>query len=145
MIRRALVPLAMLGLAACGGGGAKDVTVSDAEVRLPIVAGRPGAAYFTLTGGGQATRLVSVESPAAARIELHSNAMVGGHMEMHRLDGVPVGAGEKISFAPTGDHAMLFGVAPTLKPGDTTRLTFRFEKGAPVTVEARVAAGTDAH
>lgn len=145
MIRRALIPLAVLGLAACGGGGQKDVGVTDAEVRLPIVPGRPGAAYFTLTGGGQPTRLVSVEGPAATRIELHSNAMVGGHMEMHRLDGVVIAPGQTVRFAPAGDHAMLFGVAPTLKPGDTTRLTFRFEKGAPVTVEARVTAGTDSH
>ncbi|MBU3076546.1 copper chaperone PCu(A)C [Sphingomonas quercus] len=145
MVRRTLTLMAAFGLAACGGGGGKEVSVTDAEVRLPVVPGRPGAAYFTVTAGGQATRLVSVEGPAATRIELHSNTNVNGHMEMHRLDGVALAAGQKISFAPTGNHAMLFGVPPTLKPGDTTRLTFRFEKGVPVTAEAKVVAGTDAH
>lgn len=143
-LARILAPLLFLGVAACGGGAEQDPSVSDAWIRLPVVPGRPGAAYFTLVGGSKPTRLVSVEGPAAERIELHSSSMAGGHMTMERLDGVTLDKGAKVSFAPEGNHAMLFGVSPTLKPGDRTRLTFRFEKGTPVTAEAKVvAAGGD--
>lgn len=142
--RLALIAIALT-LAACGKGGGGAPAVTDAWVRLPAAAGRPGAAYFTVTGGSEATRLVAVESPLAERIELHRMAMDRGRMTMQRLNGVDLAPGQRVAFAPAGNHGMAFGLTADAKAGGTTRLTFRFEKGAPVTAEAKlVAAGDDA-
>lgn len=142
--RPALLALT-LALAACGGGDGSAPVVTDAWIKLPAVAGRPGAAYFTVAGGADPARLVAVESPVSERIELHRMAMEKGHMVMQRLNGVDLTPGRKVAFAPAGNHGMVFGLTPQAKPGGTTRLTFRFEKGAPVTAEAKiVAAGDDA-
>lgn len=144
MTRAALLALALT-LGACGKGGDGAPAVTDAWIKLPAVAGRPGAAYFTITGGSAPARLVAVESPVAERIEMHRMGMEKGRMTMLRMDGVALAAGQKLAFAPVGNHGMVFGLTEAAKAGGTTRLTFRFEKGAPVTAEAKiVAAGDDA-
>lgn len=143
---RRLTALSLLGLlAGCGSSGPQQVIASDAWVRLPAVPGRPGAGYFTLTGGATARRLVAVESPQARRVEMHQSGMDHGRMTMRRLDGVDVAAGAVTAFAPEGNHLMIFGIDPRVRAGGLMRLSFRFEKGQPVTAEARVvAAGDDA-
>ncbi len=118
--------------AACSGE--RPIEITDARVQLPVIAGRPGAAYFTVSGGAPGTRLVSVSSPAFKRIELH-DSMANG---MRRLDAVSVG--ERLSFAPGGRHAMLFGIAPGAKASDRIPLVFRFEPGGSVEVAAAVTA-----
>ncbi len=145
--RTALGLVLCLGLlpAGCGPGTPARVAVEQAWVRLPVVAGRPGAAYFTLTGGGTPVRLVAVETPSADHVELHEGGMSGGRMTMRRLDGVDLGPGATVAFKPGGDHAMVFGIKRNVAAGGTMRLAFRFERGKPLVADARVvAAGDDA-
>ena len=58
-----LFPFVAFALTSCGGP--KDVTVDHGWVRLPVVAGRPAAAYFTLHGGKQGAILIAVSSADA--------------------------------------------------------------------------------
>ena len=119
-------------------------TIADAWVRLPAVAGRPGAAYFTLTGGRNSVTLVSVRSPAAIRSELHeSMAGHSGAMTMMPLKQVHVPAAERVAFAPGGRHVMLFDVNPTLRPGGKTTLTLAFADGTTVDTQAAVRGAGD--
>lgn len=138
-----MLPLAAVALAACQPK-AQDVSVEDAWVRLPPVADRPAAAYFTVRGGAKAERLVAVESAKASRIELHEGGMADGMMTMRQIDGVNVPAGGEAKFESGGNHAMLFGVAPDVQPGGAMPLTFRFASGKTVEVSARTQAVGDA-
>lgn len=102
-------------------------TVENAWVRLPAVAGRPGAAYATITGDAQDGALVRITSPDIARIELHES--VKGHAAMDGMRPVarlPVGRHADVQLAPGGMHAMLFGLRETLRPGGRVTLTFHF-------------------
>lgn len=137
------LPLAAFALAACQPG-AQDVSVDDAWVRLPPVAGRPAAGYFTLHGGAKADRLVAVTSAKAGRVELHESGMAGGMMTMRAIDGADVPAGGEVKFAPGGNHAMLFDVAADVRPGGTIPLSFRFASGKTLEVAARAQAAGDA-
>lgn len=122
---------------------AAGVKVTDAVVRLAAVPGRPAAGYFTLAGGP--ATLTGVTSPLAARIELHSSSMAGGVMRMDALPAVNLLAGETVRFAPGGNHLMIFGLRPDVKPGATVQLDFRFADGRVVRTTARtVAPGGDA-
>lgn len=145
--RIACVPiLAAAALVGCSRGAPETTEVRNPWVRLASVPGRPAAAYFTLAGGTEPSRLVAIESPRVANIELHTMRMEGGMTTMARLDGADVPAEGEVAFAPGGNHAMLFGVDPALKPGDTLALSFRFAKGAPIALDAKVvAAGTSAY
>lgn len=135
---------ALLPLAACDTAPkAPEVAVSEAWVRLPAVAGRPGAAYFTLTSNGAPTKLVSVTSPDVERIELHDSMSEGGMMKMAPLTDTAFPADGKMEFAPGGKHAMLFGIDPKIQPGGKIRLTFTFDPAPAVTAEAEARAAGD--
>ena len=120
------------------------VEVEKAWVQLPAVPGRPGAGYFTLMSNNDPTKLVSVTSPRAERIELHQTMLENGVARMRPAQDLVFPDALRMVFEPGGRHAMLFGVDPALKPGDKIPLTFRFEPASPVTIEAEVRAfGTD--
>jgi copper(I)-binding protein len=109
-------------------------------VRLNPVPGRPSAGYLTITGGGQPDRLTGVSAPGV-RIEMHSMSMNGGVMAMARLDSLAVPAGDRIAFAPGGNHLMIFGLAPGAK---TLPITLGFASGKTVRVVAEVRAAAAA-
>lgn len=121
------------------------ITVSRVRFREPLVAGRPGVAWLTLTGGLQDDRLLSVSSPAAERVEIHDHVfvhgrdeqghMTPGHMRMVKLDSVDVPKGEQVVFKSGGKHLMLFAYQPLPRFG-VLPLTLTFEKLGVMDVEA---------
>lgn len=134
---------ATLLIAGCHRQPAAGLTVTGAWVRLPAVAGRPGAAYFTVQGGTAGDRLTAVDSPSAERAELHEGGMKNGMMTMRPLRDVGVPGGGSVVFAPGGNHAMLFGIDPALRSGGTLPLRFRFASGATRTAAAKIVAAGD--
>lgn len=144
-MRAFLVPvIACAFLAACEQKP-ETMIVQDATVRLPAVAGRPGAAYFTLNGGPTDDRLISVSTPMAVRTELHDMTMTGGVMRMTPIEGgIPLPAGGKIVFESGGKHVMLYDVSPKARAGGMIPIQFRFASGALLDAEAKVvAAGSE--
>ena len=127
-MKRFALALCLL-LAGCGA--AQPIRIADARVQLPVIAGRPGAAYFTITGP-ETLRLLAVASPSVERSELH-DSMANG---MARLEAVPVGDG--LAFAPGGRHAMLFGIRPDIQAGDRILFSFQFDGATPVEVQVLV-------
>ena len=114
--------------------------VEDAWVRLPAVSSRPGAAYFTVKGGNEATSLLGVSSPAAVRTELHEMKHEGGMMTMSPLKDVAIPAGGTVKFEPGGKHVMLYDLSPELRAGGKIPLRLAFANGKTVEVEAELRA-----
>lgn len=135
--------LLLLLLTACG---AKPVEgVNDAQISLPAVPGRPGAAYFTLQGGEKDNRLMQVTSPQVIRTELHESKMADGVMSMIAIEsGVAVPSGGTIKFEPGGKHAMLFDINPAVKSGSKIKLNFTYADGRVIEADATVKAAGDA-
>lgn len=148
-MNRSIFALGLLAsLTACSGQkqtpAQQALSVTDAVVRLPAVEGRPAAAYFTIHGGKTPDRLTAVSSPSAATIELHESGTEGGVMRMEPITGADVQAGGEAVFKPGGNHAMVFGIDPAVKPGETIALHFIFQSGASIDAKAQtVAAGDD--
>jgi hypothetical protein len=108
----------------------------------PAVAGTNGVGYMILANHGRATDLLEkVETPLAARVEMHSTSMAGGVMSMKKEDKVAVPAGGKTTFGPGAYHLMLIGLTRTLKPGDQVPATLSFASGAKVKVAFAVSSG----
>jgi periplasmic copper chaperone A len=134
----AVALLAFLFLAGCGRGGEPEVSAAAVWVRLPAAAGQPGSAYFTLQGGAEGTKLVGVSSPLVRRIELHESETKAGVARMKKRREVEFPSRGGLRFEPGGRHAMLFGIADSVKPGGRIPLTFAFNTAPPVTVDAEV-------
>lgn len=132
----ALLPALAL-LAACGQG-APAVNVTDGVVRLPAVAGNPGAAYFTLRTNHTPMRLLGVSSPQIQRIELHESEMAGGRMRMGPIQDTSFPAEGVKVFEEGGPHAMLFGINPAVRAGSTVRINFEFDNAPDVSVDVPV-------
>lgn len=144
---RSAVPIlaALLALPACDRAPAEPrVTVEDAVVVLPVLPGRPGAAYFMLRTNNDPTRLTGVVSPRIGRIELHETVTERSVARMRPLSNPTFGPDEPLAFAAGGRHAMLFDIDPAARPGGTIPLTFSFQPAPPVTVEAEVRAAGQA-
>lgn len=126
--------------------GSQQPHVMDAWVRLPAVSSRPAAGFFLVHGTPKADALVSVSSPKAQRIEMHSMTEENGVMRMRAEASFAVPAKGELKFVPGGSHLMIFGLAADVKPGDKLPLTFTFKSGAKVTLNAdtRSAASTPA-
>lgn len=121
-----------------------ELGADDAWVRLPAVAGRPGAAYFTVKGGAQATSLVAVSSPLAIRAEIHEMKHEGEMMTMAPVKDVAIAAGGTVEFNPGGKHVMLFDLSPSVRAGGTLPLRLSFADGKTIEVNAAVRAAGDA-
>ena len=115
-----------------------EVQVREAWVRLPATPAQPGAAYFTLEGNMEGTRLLDVTSPLVRWVELHESVEKKGVTRMERRKEVEFPSRGALEFEPGGRHAMLFGINPSVKPGTALPLTFSFNNAPPVTVDAEV-------
>lgn len=121
-----------------------ELGADDAWVRLPAVSGRPGAAYFTVQGGAQATSLVAVSSPAAIRAEIHEMKQEDSMMTMAPVKDVAIPAGAKVEFKSGGKHVMLYDLSPSVRAGGTIPLRLSFADGKTIEVNAAVRAAGDA-
>ena len=120
-----------------------ELAVEDAWVRLPAVAGRPGAAYFTVKAGDKADTLLAVSTPAALRAELHESVSKDGRTSMQPIRDVSVPARGTLAFTPGGKHVMLFDLGPNVKGGERIPLALSFAGGKRIEVQARVAGAGD--
>ncbi len=144
MIRTVPMLACLLALAACNQPSTEAaVIVEDAVVTLPVVPGRPGAAYFTVRTSGPENRLMAIASPRIGRIELHETVTENQVSRMVPLRDSTITAGRPLKFEPGGGHAMLFEIDPSLTVGGTVPLVFHFDPAEPVTVEAQVRSAGD--
>jgi copper(I)-binding protein len=111
-------------------------------VARPSYPGQPsGAAYFSIENRGSTLdKLISISSPIAKSVQIHTMSMEGGVMKMREADGIEIKPSSKIIMQPgNGYHIMLIGLKQPLKPGDKFPLTLTFEKAGklrvPVVVE----------
>lgn len=115
-----------------------DVTVNSPWARATIIAGRPGAAYLSLTSG-TGDRLVALNTPAAKTVMIHAvEADANGVSRMMHLDGLDLPPGEPVTLAPGGMHLMLMELPQQLEEGTHFPLTLTFETAGQITVQVPV-------
>lgn len=91
--------------------------------------------------GGAADRLISVQSTAAAHIDIHeSRSDERGVMRMGAVPGgLSVPAHGTVTLAPGGLHLMVMDVAAPLSVGQRVPITLNFERSGAMQFEAVVA------
>lgn len=106
----------------------------------PAAAGMTGAGYMTIRNHGKTDQiLVKVETPAAARVEVHQTISSGGVSRMQPVSRLVAPAGGEVRLAPGGHHLMLIKLAQPLKAGQRLPATLTFESGLKVKAEIVVA------
>ena len=115
-----------------------DLVVEDPWAReLPPVS-ETGAAWFRVVNHGAADRIVSVNSSAAERAEMHAHEMEDGVAKMRHLSSVEVPARSEVVFEPGDHHVMLVGLTEALVAGENFRMTIHFEQAGAIEVAVHV-------
>lgn len=122
------------------GASAHEFKAGDLSIDHPYSFATPptasaGAGYMTITNTGTGDdTLVAVES-GFPKTMIHKTTMEDGVMKMrHQKGGVPIPAGETVSFEPGGLHIMFMGLEAPLKDGEKNTATLVFEKAGKVEV-----------
>ena len=114
-----------------------NIEIKDAWARATPGGAENGAAYLTLMSP-TGDRLTGVTSPAAAKTQLHEMTNDGGVMKMRELSAIDLPPGQPVTLKPGGAHIMMMGLDHPLRPGESIRLTLRFEKAGTRDVTAAV-------
>ncbi len=140
MIWKILLAVAALGAGVTAQAATPAVKATGAWCRAAPAGALAGGCYVTLTASDN-DRLVDVQVPAADHGEIHTMDMTGGVMRMRRLaDGIILPKGQPVELKPGARHLMVIGPKQTLAAGGSVTMTLRFEKAAPVTLQAPIRA-----
>jgi periplasmic copper chaperone A len=135
---RFLRPVAgVAALCACAFAHAQ-VKVDNAWVRGAVPGQMTTGAFLDVTSKSDA-KLVKVESPVAAVVEIHSSEMKNDRMTMRAVPSVALPAGKQVRFAPGGYHIMLMDLRQPVKNGEAVplKLTVESADGKRETLEVK--------
>jgi len=155
LVALALLPLAVSAIpaheghahaAAPSGAEARlgTLAISGAYVRATLPNAPVAGGYLTIANSGaEADRLLSVQSPAAGRSEIHEMKMEGEVMKMRPLPGgLEIPAGASVALEPGGLHLMFMKLTAPFAEGTTVPVTLTFEKAGAVELALPVAPAT---
>ncbi|MDQ8697433.1 DUF1775 domain-containing protein [Hyphomicrobium sp. LHD-15] len=138
-------PAALLKIASDETGaapGTASITVGTLSIeggwtRATPHGAKVAAGYLTIRNtGSEADTLVSVETPIAARGEIHDMTMTDGVMRMRRLaDGIEIPAGGSVALKPGGMHLMFIDLKQPSVEGGKVAVKLTFKSGATAELE----------
>lgn len=124
------------------------VTVSDAWGRATAPGQDSGSVQLTITSKKEA-KLISIASPLATSVELHSMIHEDGKMKMRAVDSIALPAGKTVDLGESGYHIMLINLKQPLKEGTGVplKLTVEFADNhkATLDVKAEIKSQTASH
>jgi hypothetical protein len=113
------------------------VTEARAPASPPAVS--VGAIYFSIgNAGAKADRLLSVSTPAAAKVELHESRTVHGVVEMRAVASVECPPRATVKSEPGGLHVMLIGLSQPLRKGTEIPVSLQFRDAGVLTLKVPV-------
>ena len=106
---------------------------NDLWVRASVPGQVNGAGYLQITNKTtHPDRLLSVESDAATRIELHNVITENGVAQMRQVQGIDLPAGGVARLAPGGYHVMFLQLTAPFKQDGQIPVVLKFEKAGEV-------------
>jgi protein SCO1/2 len=115
-----------------------SISVVGAWSRSTAPGASVGVVYFEVINTGPTDTLLTIECPAAERVEMHATARADGIMKMRQVASVDIPARGRLSFEPGGLHAMLIGIKQPLKEGGRLPLTLVFRGAGKLRFEAAI-------
>ena len=116
-----------------------QMEVDKPWARATAPGAKVAAGYMIIRNkSGSGDRLLSVTSPAAARVETHVAVKDGDIMRMREVKGYQVPAKGALELKPGGAHLMFIEIRQAFKEGETIAATLRFERAGEVKVQLHV-------
>jgi copper(I)-binding protein len=136
-----IIALLVLSLAACQASG-PEISIENAWGRPSPKVATAGAVYMTIKNtGGEADRLVSVESSSCGVVELHESYDKGdGVMGMRPVEGgyIEIPAKGEAALKMGGLHIMCIDKLDDFEEGAVLNFILNFEKSGPMSVDVEI-------
>ncbi len=134
---------ATLTLAHAADFKAGSLEINDLWVRGSVPGQTNGAGYMQINNPtGVSDRLLSAQSDASNRLELHTVITENGVAKMRQVSGIDVPAKGSAKLAPGGFHLMFLQLTGPFKQGDSVPVVLKFEKAGEVRVNFTVKPST---
>ena len=118
-----------------------QVEIENPWMRATAPGAKVAAGYMLIRNKASSPdRLISVSSPAAARVETHVTVKDGDISRMREVKGYDVPAKGSFELKPGGAHLMLIDPPRPLREGDKIAATLRFQRAGDMKVEFQVRA-----
>ena len=116
-----------------------QVEIDKPWVRATAAGAKVAAGYLVVRNNtGAADRLLSAESPAAARVETHISVKDGDIVRMREVKGYDVPANGSLELKPGGSHLMFIDIRQPFKEGGKVPVVLRFQRAGELKVEFHV-------
>ena len=125
-------------LPAADPASSESIRVAGAWSRATAPGASVGVVYFEVINSGPADTLLTIECPAAQRVEMHATNSTDGIMKMRPVSSADIPARGRLSFQPGGLHAMLIGLKQPLEEGGRLPLTLVFQRAGKLRFEAAI-------
>ena len=135
MSRRLLaLALGVILLPIASAASVADISLRQGWSRATPNGAQVAAGYLTIDNHGSLPdRLLSVESPAARKTEIHEMIVQDGIMMMREVEGgLTVPAGATLTLEPGGTHLMFVGLNAPLRENQQVPATLTFEKAGRI-------------
>ena len=120
-----------------------SLEINDLWVRGSVPGQTNGAGYMMIYNPtGVSDRLLSAESEASTRLELHTVLTENGVAKMRQVTGIDVPAKGSAKLAPGGFHMMFLQLTGPFKQGELVPVVLKFEKAGEVRVNFTVKPST---
>jgi protein SCO1/2 len=116
----------------------ESIRVAGAWSRSTAPGASVGVVYFEVINSGPADTLLTIECPAAQRVEMHATTRADGIMKMRPVSSVDIPERGRVAFTPGGLHAMLIGIKQPLQEGGRLPLTLVFRRAGKLRLEAAI-------
>ncbi len=113
-----------------------QVVIDKPWARATAPGAKVAAGYMVVRNKATvADRLMSVSSPAAARVETHVHIHEAGVMKMREVPGYDIPAGGAFELKPGGAHLMFMDIRRPFIEGEKVPVKLTFEKAGEVNAE----------
>jgi copper(I)-binding protein len=143
LIAAVTLSAATLAVAHAADFKAGSLEINDLWVRGSVPGQTNGAGYMQINNPtGVSDRLLSAQSDASNRLELHTVITENGVAKMRQVPGIDVPAKGSAKLAPGGFHLMFLQLTGPFKQGDSVPVVLKFEKAGEVRVNFTVKPST---
>ena len=119
------------------------IELNDPWIRASVPGQINGAGYIQLKSTGTSPdKLISVQSEAATKVELHTVITENGVAKMQEVKGIDIPANGGVNLAPGGYHIMFLQLTAPFKQDSTIPVVLKFEKAGEIRVNFNVKPST---
>jgi periplasmic copper chaperone A len=118
-----------------------SIQVGNARAAPTPPVAKVGAVYLWIANhGATPDSLIAIESPVAAKVELHRSTMAQGVMQMREVASLECPPHATVKIEPGALHIMLVGLKQPLVAGSTFPLSLKFRDAGMLVVQVSVEA-----